>query len=235
MACFHILTGIKVSWDIVPPPLEFMTRAVTETSALQPHPFISMFCKNITNLHAGHGVKMMRTTVLHKRLCKWWFPNKASINGRGAYWLRLPLGTVTSNAGVALKTLISKENPEARFNSAEKRRNPEGLMTSAVPNVTSAISQTWGQGQRPCSLPCCCHPQLCYLPPWHAGSREASFQSQQFSFALLCGSPVRILAYSSFSNIACRCSASSGQDELCQVEKDRVLTCFITFCSLILI
>lgn len=147
-------------------PLE---QLVLETShcSRAASPFISMFYKSITNLHAGHGVKMMRTTVLHKQLYNLWFPNKASINGSSccscACWLGLPWGAVTSNAGVALKTLVSKENPEARFDSAEKRRNPEGLVTSAVPNLTSAIPQTWGQGQRPCSLPCCCHPTV--LPP----------------------------------------------------------------------
>lgn len=66
---------------------------------------------------------------------------------------------MTSNAVVALKTLVSKENPEDRFNSMEKRRNPEGLVISAIPNLTSAIPQTWGRCQRPCSLPCCCCPQ----------------------------------------------------------------------------
>lgn len=184
-------------------------------AAEQPHPFISMFYKSITSLHAGHGVKMMRTTVLHKQLYNLWFPNKASINGSSccscAYWLGLPWGAVTSNAGVALKTLVSKENPEARFDSAEKRRNPEGLVTSAVPNLTSAIPQTWGQGQRPCSLPCYCHPTVLPPPPptwWLPGSE---FQSQRFCFALLCGSPMRILAHSSFSSIACSCSASYGQ------------------------
>lgn len=138
---------------------------------------------------------MMRTRILHKQLFKLWFPNKASINGSScfifAYWWRLPWGTMTSNAVVALKTLVSKENPEDRFNSVEKRSSPEGLVISAIPNLTSAVPQTWGQCQRPCSLPCCCT---------HNSSWEASFQSQQSSFALLCGSPMRILAHSSFSS-----------------------------------
>lgn len=135
--------------------------------AEQPHPFISMFYKSITSLHAGHGVKMMRTTVLHKQLYTLWFPNKASINGSSccscAYWLGLPWGAVTSNGRVALKTLVSKENPEARFDCAEKRRNPEGLVTSAV--------QTWPQLFHKLGVRVKGHvhyhavaTQLCYLP-----------------------------------------------------------------------
>lgn len=138
---------------------------------------------------------MMRTRILHKQLFKLWFPNKASINGSSccifAYWLRLPWGTMTSNAVVALKTLVSKENPEDRFNSVEKRRNPEGLVISAIPHLTSAVPQTWGQCQRPCSLPCCGHPQQLL------GSKFPE------PTVLLCSAvypgPMCILAHSSFS------------------------------------
>ena len=128
---------------------------------------------------------MMRTRILHKQLFKLWFPNKASINGSSccifAYWLRLPWGTVTSNAVVALKTLVSKENPEDRFNSVEKRRNPEGLF------------QIWPQLFHKLGVSVKGHVHF-HAVATHNSSWEASFQSQQSSFALLC-----ILAHFSFS------------------------------------
>ena len=115
---------------------------------------------------------------------------------------------MTSNAVPALKTLVvSKENPEARFNSAREKKEPRGPHDVSYATNLGSVSKA-------VLITMLLLPTAVVTFPsawWLFRKQEFPKQRVLFSFALLYESLMSILAYPSISSIACRCSTSYGQ------------------------